>query len=172
MPSETPRQKFVKGAKKASLIGKGSSQFKPGEVKMIEPSYWGKETFNKRKKVVYLNSLKRKPYKISFVKNGNNLVLMKSGRVFDTEKFTTKFYNYAIFVISPKGSLYAGKAALGKFHHSSFLAGGAVLSAGERQTNSQGFLTFVSNKSGHYKPKLSNILAGLSFFQGKGVDLS
>ena len=35
-----------------------------------------------------------------------------------------------IFVMSPEQILYVGAKILGKFHHSSFLAGGAAIGAG------------------------------------------
>lgn len=67
---------------------------------------------------------------------------------------------WAIFVVDLQENLYAGPYAFGAFHHSSFLAGAPVRSAGEIAVN-QGRVIGVTNKTGHYKagpPELRFIL--------------
>uniref|UniRef100_A0A6N2N5K3 Uncharacterized protein n=1 Tax=Salix viminalis TaxID=40686 RepID=A0A6N2N5K3_SALVM len=68
-----------------------------------------------------------------------------------------------IFVLSPTRRLYAGQKKRGKFHHSSFLAGGATIAAGT-----------VIIENGNLKwtlPTTKKIRSFLSFFKDSGVNL-
>lgn len=78
----------------------------------------------------------------------------------------------AIFVIGPKGDFYSGSHTIGKFHHSSFLAGSSIIGAGEIQTDSTGAVTAIVNRSGHYKPGPEEMLHTLYVLERRGVDLS
>lgn len=50
------------------------------------------------------------------------------------------------------GQIFASKfQKFGEFHHSSFLSGNSVASAGELSVN-KGIIEEVTRKSGHYKP--------------------
>ncbi len=62
----------------------------------------------------------------------------------------------AIFVMSPEGNIYIGAHGdtPGEFHHSSFLSGQPVSSAGEMVVE-DGRILDVSNNSGHYHPSQS-----------------
>jgi hypothetical protein len=62
------------------------------------------------------------------------------------------------FVISLEGQFLGGAIVPGKFHHSSFLAGGDVLFAGEWETDAAGKIQKISNRSGHYRPQLVHLL--------------
>ncbi|KAJ6749619.1 hypothetical protein OIU85_000270 [Salix viminalis] len=75
-----------------------------------------------------------------------------------------------IFVLSPTRRLYAGQKKRGKFHHSSFLAGGATIAAGTVIIEN-GNLKFISPLSGHYRPTQEKFEGFLSFFKDSGVNL-
>jgi hypothetical protein len=62
----------------------------------------------------------------------------------------------------------APSASAQAFHHSSFLGGGAVASAGELKAN-QGVLSLISNASGHYKPGSEHVMQALQQLEGQGV---
>jgi hypothetical protein len=69
-----------------------------------------------------------------------------------------------IFVISPKGDIYIAEKQIGAFHHSSFLAGGAVLFAGSIGIN-EGRLEYFTDISGHYRPDPIHIYQAIVFFK-------
>lgn len=75
-----------------------------------------------------------------------------------------------IFVTSASNRLYAGEKKKGKFHHSSFLAGGATLAAGRLDVDN-GTLKIISPYSGHYRPSEESLKSFLSFLKENGVDL-
>lgn len=78
---------------------------------------------------------------------------------------------YAVFAMGTDGRIYVGNHVTGEFHHSSFLAGGTVLSAGEIKV-SHGNVQEITQKSGHYQPgpqQMINILHRLRLY---GVALS
>lgn len=57
------------------------------------------------------------------------------------------------------------------WHHSSIVAGAAVLCAGEIGTDANGFLRFASNQSGHYRPGREHFLRFLERLVHAGVDM-
>lgn len=75
-----------------------------------------------------------------------------------------------IFVTSTCNRLYVGEKMKGKFHHSSFLAGGATLAAGRLDVEN-GTLKTISPYSGHYRPTEETLNSFLSFLRECGVDL-
>ncbi|KAK1410914.1 hypothetical protein QVD17_37456 [Tagetes erecta] len=75
-----------------------------------------------------------------------------------------------IFVLSTSMVLYIGTKQKGKFQHSSFLAGGATISAG-RVVIRNGILEAVWPHSGHYLPTEENFDAFMSFLAQHNVDL-
>ncbi|KAL9236061.1 hypothetical protein vseg_010769 [Gypsophila vaccaria] len=75
-----------------------------------------------------------------------------------------------IFVMSTCKKLYIGEKQKGKFHHSSFLAGGATLAAG-RLLVEDGTLKSISAYSGHYRPSDDRLDTFLAFLTDNGVDL-
>ncbi|KAA8516947.1 hypothetical protein F0562_017235 [Nyssa sinensis] len=76
-----------------------------------------------------------------------------------------------IFVLSTSKKLYVGRKIKGIFQHSSFLAGGATLSAG-RLVVENGILKAVWPHSGHYLPTEENFEEFMSFLKEHHVDLS
>ncbi|XP_013632110.1 IQ domain-containing protein IQM3 isoform X2 [Brassica napus] len=75
-----------------------------------------------------------------------------------------------IFVMSTFKKLYAGLKKKGRFHHSSFLAGGATLAAG-RVVVDNGVLKTISAYSGHYRPSDDSLETFLSFLRENEVSL-
>lgn len=74
-----------------------------------------------------------------------------------------------IFVMSTCKKLYVGEKKKGKFHHSSFLAGGATLAAG-RLVVEHGALKSISAYSGHYRPTDDRLDCFMSFLKENGVN--
>lgn len=100
--------------------------------------------------VRYLDDLERLEYELAVV---DGKLYTKNGKLFDTSLARTAFSeNNAIFVMSKDGRIYASlQHSVGEFHHSSFLAGEAVASAGELKVI-KGVINEVTRKSGHYQP--------------------
>ncbi|MBA9001813.1 WXG100-like domain-containing protein [Thermomonospora cellulosilytica] len=104
--------------------------------------------------VFYLNEVQRERLRIWVDDEG--LIRDAKGRLFDTTQGETIVgggaQGRAIFVMDKFGNLYASNIqAAGVFHHSSFLAGGPVASAGELRVVN-GRLELISDRSGHYLP--------------------
>jgi len=76
---------------------------------------------------------------------------------------------YNIFVMTSKGTVYAGPPKLFEFHHSSFLAGAPIASAGEIDA-SHGILLMNNNDSGHYKPSNGHNDQFISEMKERGID--
>lgn len=79
---------------------------------------------------------------------------------------------YAIYVMSPDGDIYVSGHEVGRFHHSSFLAGGEAAGAGEVKII-DGRVIALTNKSGHYAPTYVHVAQTLREFRDSlGQDLS
>ncbi len=78
---------------------------------------------------------------------------------------------HAIFVMDPNGAFYAGRHKVAAFHHSSFLGGGKVASAGTMKIT-QGKLVSITAKSGHYIPGPRQLRLALAELRASGVSLS
>ncbi|KAK7244704.1 hypothetical protein RIF29_39530 [Crotalaria pallida] len=76
-----------------------------------------------------------------------------------------------IFVLSTSKTLYIGQKTKGTFQHSSFLAGGATLSAG-RLVVEDGVLKAIWPHSGHYLPTEENFQEFMSFLKERNVNLT
>jgi hypothetical protein len=87
-----------------------------------------------------------------------------------------------IFVMDGEGQVFAkgAQSALNErddtgrsvhTHHSSFLAGEDVAGAGEMSVNRQGFVTEITDRSGHYKPGEQQTTQTLDELENKGVNL-
>lgn len=85
--------------------------------------------------------------------------LFLNGTPFDTTQSVTAFSGpgYAIYCMSHEGHLHVDSHSVGHRHHSSLLAGEDVACAGELQVE-RGILRFLSNKSGHYRPDVFQLL--------------
>jgi hypothetical protein len=106
-------------------------------------------------KVAYLDEQQRQQYKLT-VQDGK--IYNAKGELFDTASAATVLGGgKAIFVMDHDGNMYASTShAVGKFHHSSFLAGQPVAAAGEIEVHN-GEVTVVNRKSGHYRPTESQL---------------
>ncbi|MEL1244676.1 hypothetical protein AAEO56_10425 [Flavobacterium sp. DGU11] len=117
--------------------------------------------------VKYLTEAERLEYELAII---DGKLYTKGGKLFDTAAGSTIFGpQKAIFVMDSRGRIYASlrhKARL--FHHSSFLAGGAVASAGEIEVV-QGLIKLVTRKSGHYQPSSLSNTRFLRQLESKGV---
>lgn len=110
-----------------------------------------------------LSDTERTQYEI-FVKDG--LLHDAKGNLLDTG--TAKDGKF-IFVMDPQGRIFAGAPRIFEFHHSSFLAGSDVASAGEMDVAS-GMLLMHDNNSGHYKPTDQHNDQFVSELKDRGLD--
>ncbi|KAF4369035.1 hypothetical protein F8388_013364 [Cannabis sativa] len=117
--------------------------------------------------IKYLGPAEREIYEVA-VENGT-FIYKKSGKVLDTTEGPqdAKW----IFVLSTSKTLYVGMKNKGTFQHSSFLAGGATLSAG-RLIVEDGILKAVWPHSGHYLPTEENFQEFMTFLEEHNVDLA
>lgn len=92
------------------------------------------------------------------------------GLLFDTSKLSTvaKGRDWAIWVQGPDFRFYSHSHKVARFHHSSFLAGGAVLTAGEWKV-SNGRITRINAKSGHYQPGMRGFHTAVRRLKNLGV---
>ena len=142
------------------------------------------EQFQKRK-VKYLKSTaERAPFELrDFESNGEVKIFRgipnlpgtpnAGGGPLDTAEMSTAFSGkgWGIFVMSPDGKMYVGNHEVGQFHHSSFLAASDVAGAGELQAT-DGKITTISNKSGHYHPRAVHLVQTLEELGPDGIGLN
>ena len=118
--------------------------------------------------VTYLSATERQRLALD-IRDG--VIFDATGQPFDTATSSTieAGRGRAIFVMSPEGTLYASNfQRMGAFHHSSFLAGGPVLAAGELEVDN-GRLILVSDSSGHYQPAQEHMDQLMRVLEQKGV---
>jgi len=91
---------------------------------------------------------------------------MADGTPLDTSNMVTAFSGpgYAIYVMSAEGHIHVSTHSVGHRHHSSLLAGADVACAGELKVE-RGILRHLSNKSGHYRPDVLNLVQVLAELQ-------
>ncbi|MEE3719404.1 hypothetical protein V2H45_21920, partial [Tumidithrix elongata RA019] len=77
---------------------------------------------------------------------------------------------WEIFVMSPTGDLHMASHKIGKYHHSSLLAGAATAAAGSIKA-SGGKIEEMNDKSGHYKPGPAQMKQVLHRLQKGGINL-
>lgn len=95
------------------------------------------------------------------------------GTPVDTTNSITHFSGKGteIFVVSPSGELHMASHKVGKYHHTSLLAGGNVALGGEMVVHG-GTIRSMTNKSGHYSPSPAHLRQFLHILQKKGVPLN
>ncbi|HEU5005882.1 MAG TPA: DUF4157 domain-containing protein [Jatrophihabitantaceae bacterium] len=76
-----------------------------------------------------------------------------------------------IFVVSANNEIHMASHKIGKYHHSSLLAGQDVSMGGEMKVTA-GKIDWMSNKSGHYNPSATHFVQFLSFLKKDGLDMS
>ncbi|KAB5552890.1 hypothetical protein DKX38_010201 [Salix brachista] len=117
--------------------------------------------------IKYLGPKEREAFEVT-VENGKFLYKQSGKLLCKTEGPKDAKW---IFVLSTLKTLYVGLKIKGTFQHSSFLAGGATLSAG-RIVVEDGVLKAVWPHSGHYLPTEENFQAFMSFLREHNVDLT
>jgi hypothetical protein len=142
-------------------------------TKEMLKSYVGEETGKIwGTKVKYLNPLERTALEV-FVKDGKLIDI--SGKLYDTTTAKSVFGSgkgKAIFVMDESGKMYISQTqTVGKFHHSSFLSGKPVASAGEIVVEN-GKIIEISNRSGHYQPTQIINLQVINELKRRGIDTS
>ncbi|MGH9123844.1 MAG: hypothetical protein ACRDZ8_03830 [Acidimicrobiales bacterium] len=145
------------------------------EFKKIFPSYSRAEVntyflaTDTTPKVAYLDSTDRADYELKV--SGSKF--KQRNKDFDTgEMFSSGAgAGYSIFVMSPRGELYANEHKPVLFHHSSFLAGLPTSAAGELKVK-KGVLQHVTNKSGHYHPGAAQTYQAMLELKSRGLTLS
>lgn len=138
----------------------------------VQPGLTRKEMLYaiKYKRVKYLNENQRKEKVIQITQDG--LLVNHKGYLYHTgtESTMNSGPGWAIFVMDKNDTLYAGSHIPGEFHHSSFLGGNFVSSAGEIAV-SYGKIVAITCKSGHYRPSIKNMLYFLTNLYCRHVDL-
>ena len=124
-----------------------------------------------RLKVVYDAELRQQNATEITIVGGR--LFTSNGQPLDTAKMVTHFSGpgFGIYVMSNTGRLYVQSHSVGHYHHSSLLAGSPVACAGELKVTN-GIMSWLSNKSGHYTPGRGHLLQVLGMLQTKGSDLS
>ena len=117
-------------------------------------------------KVKYLNANEREAYAFGASSDGK-LVYSSNKEFLDGG---AEEGQKLIFVLSLDDVFYAGIKVRGSFHHSSFLAGRPVKSAGN-MTVDKGVLTALSPHSGHYRPTQKQFDCALSTLRSMGVEI-
>jgi hypothetical protein len=118
--------------------------------------------------VTYLSATERQKVALD-IRDG--VIFDASGQRFDTATSSAieGGRGRAIFVMDMQGNLYASNfQRMGEFHHSSFVAGGPVLAAGELVVDN-GRLILVSDSSGHYQPAHEHMDQLMRVLEQKGV---
>ncbi|MCD7449320.1 hypothetical protein HAX54_051260 [Datura stramonium] len=117
--------------------------------------------------IKYLGPVEREAYEVVIV--GGKFIYKQSGRILDTRGGAedTKW----IFVLSVSKDLYIGMKQKGSFQHSSFLAGGATLSAGRLEIE-DGILKAVWPHSGHYLPTRENFEEFMTYLEQHNIDVT
>ncbi|WP_426954280.1 hypothetical protein [Muricoccus radiodurans] len=116
----------------------------------------------------YADAASRQQYELAF---GAQLV-SQGGAPFNTlAGFTQDEAGSGPFAIGLDGTWYAkaGKFNNMRFHHSSFLSGQPVMLAGTIRCAS-GRLLYISNNSGHYAPRIADLVNGARELRHIGLD--
>ncbi|KAL4156347.1 hypothetical protein PRNP1_005378 [Phytophthora ramorum] len=119
-------------------------------------------------RVQYCTAEQRKHYELKFVSDGEEGVRVRyatSGRVVHTDELSKW-----IFVMDLSGHMYLGRKRKGRFHHSSFVSGAPIFAAGKIIIK-HGVILAIEPHSGHFKPRLENLLALCSMLANHGVEI-
>jgi hypothetical protein len=132
-----------------------------------------KVQFDAKEKVQYLSATEREKYRIfpsngvlkkmTVTANGDEACLVLNDFSTANER-TFEEKGSAIYVVSPKGDMFAGSTIPRVFHHSSFLAGGATISSGSVKSP-DGALKTADDFSGHYMPQFQQAIQTIAFFR-------
>jgi hypothetical protein len=126
----------------------------------------------------YTTDVARAPFKLSF-RNGLahkhpiDKGIRSAGVVnYDTDAAGDNLENGgSLFVLDPRGRIYvSGREGERSLKHSSFLGGGATLCAGTMRV-ANGRVAWVSARSGHYRPTVTQMVNLLERLRSYQVDL-
>lgn len=144
--------------------------------------------------VLYCNADQRKFYRVWLetpLKRGGNkqifdtdaVIKLLAGAGLRPGSFTNRpaklatahpneWYQGCIWVLSDfdEPVFYSHMGILGRFHHSSFLSGDKVASAGEWRVEN-GVIVWINGASGHYQPETWRFAKTLLLLQGKGIQV-
>ena len=118
--------------------------------------------------IEYADSVERQKYLLSF----DDKICSQGGKPFDTTGgFVPGEDGACPFAISEDEEWYAkaGNFDDNSFNHSSFLSGAPALLAGTIRV-AGGTLQYISNRGGHYAPKISDLLKGAECVRSCGLD--
>ncbi|MEM9826693.1 MAG: hypothetical protein AAF958_08900 [Planctomycetota bacterium] len=117
--------------------------------------------------VKYCNTQERQDYQLIMV--GDGVINAADGRLYDTSGMHSNRSGegWGIFVVDFDFTFYSGPHTVNEFHHSSFLAGEPVFSAGEIAVEN-GRVLGVTNKTGHYKAGPAELHRSLLLLQDEG----
>ncbi|GMF48005.1 unnamed protein product [Phytophthora fragariaefolia] len=117
--------------------------------------------------VEYCTAEQRKQYELEFVstEEGVRVHYAASGRLVHTDE-RSKW----IFVMDLSGHMYLGRKRKGHFHHSSFVSGAPIFAAGKIIIKN-GVIIAIEPHSGHFKPRLENLLSLCSMLANHNVDI-
>ena len=121
--------------------------------------------------VKYLDEKERKAYAITIT---NSIVYDHLQDLVDTGQYTSQGgmgNGWGIFVIDFHGDIYIGNHDSNLFHHSSFLSGAPVASAGEIAIHS-GKVVGITNKTGHYRSGPNELAEAMRVLEKGGIDLN
>ncbi|KAA3464019.1 IQ domain-containing protein IQM6-like [Gossypium australe] len=149
---ESAVSRWFRARKRAAKVGKGIS--KDEKARKLALQHWLEATERENFEVVIRSE--KLVYKMS------EILLDTTGGPEDVKW---------IFVLSVSKKLYVGLKKKGTFQHSSFLAGGATLSAG-RLVVENGVVKAIWPHSGHYLPTEENFQEFISFLREHNVDLT
>lgn len=193
------KTKLQNALEKAKVITKGmfeaqrtlgvkSSELRP-YARTLRDYYW-KELFsngrespyppkeNKRVEIHYLDDSEKQCHKVLFNKEGQ--------LIWNTSAHTPVKADYSyiyMYVVDTKGDFYIKEKLQTSdvydskqnnfitFHHSSFLSGAPVISAGYLKLRNKQ-LVYIDNTSGHYAPNKDHLKNALWLLKKRGIDLS
>jgi len=152
-------------------LSKNSKLPKYSNVKSMDPEYLAEELGMAKAwepfgaEVEYLTPKDLVKFEVKVV---NNKLVDVEGIPIDSGNTNN---GKVMFVMDPDGNIYSGEQRVMEFHHSSFLAGKDVASAGELMIF-DGEILSHSRRSGHYKPTQEQHQQFISQLKTNGIDLS
>jgi hypothetical protein len=144
-------------ATKGKMLGRSGKTYKLTATNHYPGEELGKYPLFKN--IKYLTNAERQVFKVT-VKNGE--LFVNGGNLAGRKGL--------IFVMDETGEIYAGTQQIGVFHHSSFLSGAQVATAGELKI-ADGVIT-LSAKSGHYQPEIESLKQVVDELTSRGVNMN
>jgi hypothetical protein len=91
-------------------------------------------------------------------------------KIIGNKKITLDYYSGEkdMFTVTSKGDMFTEKGDIGKSHHSSSVAGKALVFPGNISSK-EGVITYLDNQSGHYKPDEGQTIQILGLLRRAGL---